>query len=59
VIERARDASIPMVIAVSSRHFTDGVKFAGGASLKLACERSALDMWRRNVSVRTRRAISQ
>jgi len=59
LIERARDAGIPLVIAVSSNHFADWVKFAGGTSAKLACERSALDMWWRNVSVRTRGTINE
>jgi len=52
VIERARDADIPLVIAVSSPHFADWNKFAGGMSVKLACDRSALETWWRNVSVR-------
>jgi Protein of unknown function (DUF2478) len=52
LIERARDAGIPLVIAVSSPHFADWNKFAGGMSVKLACDRSALETWWRNVSVR-------
>ena len=52
LIERARNAGIPLVIAVSSPHFADWNKFAGGMSVKLACDRSALETWWRNVSVR-------
>jgi hypothetical protein len=59
LIERARDADIPVAVAVSSHCLADWIKFAGGVSVKLACDRSALDMWWRNVSVRTRKAINQ
>jgi len=52
LIERAANADIPVVIAVSTHRFTDWVKFAGGMSVKLACDRSALDAWWRNASLR-------
>ncbi|WP_372482634.1 hypothetical protein [Bradyrhizobium ivorense] len=32
-----------MVIAVSRRSFADWIIFAGGMSVKLACDRGALD----------------
>ncbi|MBR0937102.1 DUF2478 domain-containing protein [Bradyrhizobium jicamae] len=53
LIERALGADIPVVIAVSRHSFADWIKFAGGMSVKLACERSALQGWWRSVSLRT------
>lgn len=52
LIERALEADIPVVIAVGRDHFTDWIKFAAGMSVKLACERHALDAWWDNVSLR-------
>jgi nucleoside-triphosphatase THEP1 len=43
LIERALDADIPVVIAVSSDRCADWIKFAGGISVKLARDRAALD----------------
>ncbi|MCP3467239.1 DUF2478 domain-containing protein [Bradyrhizobium sp. CCGUVB23] len=45
LIERAFNADIPVVIAVANDHFADWIKFAGGMSVKLRCERHALDAW--------------
>jgi hypothetical protein len=59
LIERARDADIPVMIAVSSQHFADWNTFAGGMSAKLACDRSALETWWGNVSARRRGSIIQ
>jgi len=53
-MERAVDADIPVVIAVSSHRFADWIRFAGGMSVKLACDRRALNVWWRNLSPRTR-----
>ncbi|MGY3440449.1 MULTISPECIES: DUF2478 domain-containing protein [unclassified Bradyrhizobium] len=53
VIDRALGADIPVVIAVSRASFADWIKFAGGMSVKLACDRPALDAWWHNVSLRT------
>ncbi len=50
LIERALDADIPVVIAVSSHRFADWIKFASGMSVKLACNRASLDAWWRAVS---------
>jgi len=50
LIERALKADIPVVIAVSSDRFADWVKFAGGISVKLTCDRPALDAWWSNLS---------
>lgn len=58
LIERALDADIPVVIAVSRASFADWIKFAGGMSVKLACDRHALDAWWRNVSLRTTAQIA-
>jgi uncharacterized protein DUF2478 len=43
LIERALDVDIPVVIAVSAKSFTDWIKFAGGMSVRLACDREALE----------------
>jgi len=51
LIERALDADVPLVIAVSSHRFTEWIRFAGGMSVKLACNRHALDTWWGNVSM--------
>lgn len=52
LIERAIKSDIPVVIGVSSERFSEWIKFAGGMSVKLACERAALDAWWQNVSMR-------
>jgi nucleoside-triphosphatase THEP1 len=61
LIERALEADTPVVIAVSSNRFTDWKKFAG-MSVKLACNRHALETWWCNVSRRSpesRQTISE
>jgi Protein of unknown function (DUF2478) len=52
LIKRALEADIPVVIAVSANSFTDWITFAGGMSVKLACDRSALEAWWQAVSSR-------
>ena len=52
LIERALKAAPVVVIAVSSDRFADWIKFAGGMTVKLACDRHALDDWWRTVSSR-------
>ena len=52
LIERALDADIPVVIAVSSDRFADWIKFSGGMCVKLRCERDALAGWWRKVAMR-------
>ena len=59
VIERALDADIPVVIAVSSKSFADWIKFADGMSVKLACSREALGTWWSAVSARNRGLAGQ
>jgi nucleoside-triphosphatase THEP1 len=58
LIDRAFDAGLPVVIAVSREHFADWIKFAEGMTVKLACDRHALDVWWRGVSTRTSRGPS-
>ncbi|KJC44777.1 hypothetical protein UP09_14040 [Bradyrhizobium sp. LTSP885] len=58
LIERALDADIPVVIAVSRKSFADWITFAGGMSVKLACDRQALDSWWRRVSLRNAAQIA-
>jgi hypothetical protein len=45
LIERALSADIPVVIAVPAHRFADWIRFAGGMSVKLRCDRDALDAW--------------
>jgi hypothetical protein len=59
LIERAFAADIPVVIAVSSKSFADWIKFAGGMSVKLACDRHALDVWWSNVSLGVRKTTGR
>lgn len=53
LIERALSADIPVVIAVPDHRFADWIKFAGGMSVKLRCNREALHTWWSAVSVRS------
>jgi hypothetical protein len=57
LIERARDADTPVVIAVSSHRLADWTTFAGETE-QLVCERAALDAWWRGVSTRRSKASS-
>ena len=57
VIERALDADIPVVIAVSSDSFPEWIKFADGMSVKLHCDRASLQAWWQAVSSRSVGAI--
>jgi hypothetical protein len=50
LIERALEANIPVVIAVSSQHFAEWIKFAAGMSVRLPCDRDALNTWWQKVS---------
>ena len=59
LIGRALDADIPVVIAVGSDHFADWIKFAGGMSVRLGCERDALEAWWNGVSGSQARAVPQ
>jgi hypothetical protein len=43
LIERALEADTPVVIAVSSQRFAEWIKFAGGKTVKLCCDRDSLD----------------
>src|SRR5215475_7338615 len=45
LIERALATGVPVVIAVSSERFAEWIKFAGGMSVKLACDRQAVEAW--------------
>jgi hypothetical protein len=59
LVERALSADIPVVIAVPSHRFTDWIKFADGMSVKLRCDREALDAWWSAVSTRNAGLIRQ
>jgi hypothetical protein len=52
LVERALSADIPVVIAVPSHRFADWIKFADGMSVKLRCNREALDIWWNAISTR-------
>jgi hypothetical protein len=53
LVERALSADIPVVIAVPSHRFADWIRFAGGMSVKLRCDRETLDAWWESISART------
>jgi hypothetical protein len=53
LVERALSSDIPVVIAVPSHRFADWIKFADGMSVKLCCNRFALDAWWIAVSARS------
>ncbi len=59
LIERAREADTPVVIAVSSDRLTDWIKFVDGMTVKLACDRDSLDSWWRDISARVPNAINE
>src|SRR5271170_7463219 len=59
LVERALSADIPVVIAVPSRRFGDWIRFANGMSVKLRCDREALNAWWYTVSGRNTGFISQ
>ncbi|QOZ68373.1 DUF2478 domain-containing protein [Bradyrhizobium arachidis] len=50
LIERALNADIPVLIAVGRDHFADWIKFAGGMSVRLGCDRDALEAWWQGVT---------
>jgi len=50
LIERALSADIPVVIAVASDRFSDWITFVGGMSVRLGCDRDALEAWWNNIS---------
>jgi uncharacterized protein DUF2478 len=52
LVERALSADIPVVIAVPSHRFAHWIRFADGMSVRLRCDRDALEAWWNNVSVR-------
>lgn len=45
LIERALAADTPVIIAVSTDRFADWINYAGDTSVKLACNRQALEAW--------------
>ena len=53
LIDRAFETGLPVVIAVSRDHFAEWIKFADGMTVKLACNRHALDAWWHDVSMRS------
>jgi hypothetical protein len=52
LVERALGADIPVVIAVPGHRFAEWISFADGMSVKLRCDRRALEAWWRAVSAR-------
>jgi nucleoside-triphosphatase THEP1 len=59
LVERALNADIPVVIAVSSHRFADWLRFAGGMSVKLRCDRATLEAWWNGVCGSQARAVPQ
>jgi Protein of unknown function (DUF2478) len=58
LVERALNADIPVVIAVPSHRFAHWIKFADGMSVRLHCDREALDAWWTKVSARYPRPVT-
>jgi nucleoside-triphosphatase THEP1 len=58
LIERALGADIPVVIALSNDRLAEWINYSGGMSVKLACERPALERWWRKVSLRGSASIA-
>lgn len=56
LIERALSADIPVVIAVPSHRFADWIGFVDGMSVKLQCDRDALNAWWNALSGRSANA---
>jgi nucleoside-triphosphatase THEP1 len=52
LIEQALASDVPVVIAVSRFRFAEWIRFAQGMSVRLRCDRHALDDWWRSVSRR-------
>jgi Protein of unknown function (DUF2478) len=59
LIERALSADIPVVIAVPNHRFADWIRFAEGMSVKLPCNREALEAWWHAVSTRNGSFVPQ
>ncbi|MBR0901979.1 DUF2478 domain-containing protein [Bradyrhizobium liaoningense] len=59
LVERALDSDIPVVIAVGGDHFADWIKFAGGMSVKLGCDRDALETWWRGIRASDTRPVAE
>lgn len=59
LVARALEADIPVVIAVPSHRFAGWIKFAEGMSVKLRCDRRALDAWWHGVSARYAHSIPE
>lgn len=58
LIVRALSADIPVVIAVPNKRFDAWIRFADGMSVRLPCDRRALEAWWSNLSPRGRGAPS-
>ena len=52
-------ADIPVVIAVPSHRFADWIRLADGMSVKLRCDRAALEAWWQAVSGRNAGLVGQ
>jgi hypothetical protein len=55
LVDRALSADIPVVIAVPAERFADWIKYAEGMSVRLRCDRRALDTWWNSLSARNGR----
>jgi nucleoside-triphosphatase THEP1 len=53
LIERAARADIPVVVAVPAHRFANWIKFADGMTVKLRCDREALEYWWHTVTIRS------
>jgi Protein of unknown function (DUF2478) len=59
LIVRAISADIPVVIAVPAKRFDAWIRFADGMSVRLRCERRALEAWWSSLSARGRPGVAR
>ncbi|RJF67390.1 DUF2478 domain-containing protein [Rhodopseudomonas palustris] len=59
LIVRAISADIPVVIAVPAKRFDAWIRFAEGMSVRLRCDRGALDAWWASLSARGRSSAAR
>jgi Protein of unknown function (DUF2478) len=59
LIERAAHADIPAIIAVPSHRFAEWIKFVDGMTVKLRCQRAALDDWWQGAAIRNPRRLGR
>jgi nucleoside-triphosphatase THEP1 len=54
LIRQAAEADIPVLIAVPEHRFASWIKYSAGMSVRLPCQRAALDRWWQSVAMEAR-----